>query len=231
MESPGHCRRAYSRNGIGYAAMNVFGTHNIFTDLRTRLRSLLNRTTVDRELDEELRFHVEQHVEKLMQSGIPETEARRQACLLFGSREQIKEECHEARGTHLLETLWQDIHYSARILRKSPAFALTVILTLALGIGATTSMFSVVQGVMLAPLPYPEPDRLVLIWQSNPHAPHVSMSILDYRDWQSSARSFASRDSRGSTWIHGAHAGCSARSARGDRAQDTEVAPASPPVP
>ena len=170
--------------------MNMFGTHNIFTDLRTRLRSLLHRSTVDRELDDELRFHVEQHVEKLMQSGIPETEARRQACLLFGSREQIKEECHEARGTHLLETLWQDIHYSARILRKSPGFALTVILTLALGIGATTSMFSVVQGVMLAPLPYPDPDRLVLIWQSNPHAPHVSMSILDYRDWQRSAHSF-----------------------------------------
>ena len=171
--------------------MNVFGTHNIFTDLRTRFRSLFNRSTVDREL----KMNCASMLSNTWKSScIPEfqLEARRQACLLFGSREQIREECHEARGTHLLETFWQDIRYSARILRKSPGFALTVILTLALGIGATTAMFSVVQGVMLAPLPYADPDRLVLIWQSNPHAPHVSMSVLDYRDWQRSARSFDS---------------------------------------
>lgn len=170
--------------------MNVFGDRNIFTDLRTRLRALFFRDTADRELDNELWFHIEQHVQKLMDSGLPESEARRQARLAFGGAEQIKEECREARGTHLLETFLQDTRYAFRTFRKSPAFAITVILTLALGIGATTAMFSVVQGVMLAPLPYPEPDRLVLIWQSNPHAPHVSISILDYRDWQTSARSF-----------------------------------------
>jgi putative ABC transport system permease protein len=89
-----------------------------------------------------------------------------------------------------MSVLWQDLLYTLRSLRKAPGFTFVVILTLALGIGATTAMFSVVQGVMLAPLPYREPDKLVLIWQSNPNAPHVSLSLPDLREWQRNARSF-----------------------------------------
>jgi putative ABC transport system permease protein len=163
---------------------------NVVTEIRSRLRALLRRGSVESELNDELRFHFDQQVEKFARAGVPADEAQRRAKLLFGGTEQIKEECREARGIHLLETLAQDVRYGLRILRKSPGFTLTVILTLALGIGATTAIFSVVQGAMLAPLPYRDPDELVLIWQSNPHAPHVSMSLPDLRDWQQSAHSF-----------------------------------------
>lgn len=157
-----------------------------------RLRALLRRRAVEQELDEELRFHYEHQVEKLLASGMTLEEARRQARLVIGGTEQIKEECRDARGVRFLESVAQDVRYGLRSLRKSPGFTAVAILTLMLGIGVNTALFTIIKGVLLNPLPFPEPDRLVSLWERqvidegsfNP----VSGGV--FADWQKQAQSF-----------------------------------------
>src|SRR5438876_7128502 len=124
---------------------------------------LLRRRKMEDQLEKELGFHLDQHASELIAKGLSPDEARRQARLALGGPEQVKENCRDARGTRWLEDLLQDFRYALRTLRQRPGFAAITLCTLALGIGATTVMFTVINAVLLKPLAYPEPDRLVTV--------------------------------------------------------------------
>jgi putative ABC transport system permease protein len=127
----------------------------------TWLRRLLRRARLEKELERELRDHVERQVVDYVKAGMPAEEARRRALLEFGGIERAKEYCRDARGTRYLEDLAQDLRYGARVLRRSPAFTLVAIASLALGIGANTAVFTLVDSLILRSLPVRDPERLV----------------------------------------------------------------------
>jgi putative ABC transport system permease protein len=122
---------------------------------------LVRGRRLERQLDAELRDHIERHVADQVRAGMSEAEARRQAHIATGGLEKVKEECRDARGTMWVEQIGRDAAYAVRQLRRQPAFWSTVMLTLVLGVATTTSIFAIVNGVLLQPLPYPEADRLV----------------------------------------------------------------------
>ena len=133
-------------------------------DLLYRLRAVVRRNRMERDMEDELRFHIERETEKLERAGFSHEEARRQANLDFGGAEQVKEGCRDARGTALIESILRDLQYAARILRGIPGFTAVVVLSLALGIGATTSIFTVVNAVLLRTLPVSDPEQLVVAY-------------------------------------------------------------------
>jgi predicted permease len=140
-------------------------------DLMLRLRSLFRRENVEKEIDEELRFHFEEQVTKFIQAGLTREEAGRRARLEMGGIEQIKEEHRDSRGVNFIETLFQDVRYGLRILSRTPVITSVAILSLALGIGANTAIFSLIDTVMLRMLPVNKPEELLQVRMRDSRSP------------------------------------------------------------
>ena len=169
--------------------------HWLFT-IPLRLRSLFHWAQADQELDDELRDHLARKTEEYVVQGMTQEEAHRRARLDLGGGEKVKEECRDARRVNWIQDLIQDLRYGLRTMRKSPGFTAVAVLTLVLGIGASTTVFSLINAVLIRSLPYPHPDRLVYLWSPNPRfqlpIEYLTPMNADFFDLQKQNRSFVS---------------------------------------
>lgn len=162
--------------------------------LRLRVRTLFHRSQVEEDLTDELNDYLAREIEREIASGSSPEEARRMAVSSLRGTERLKEECRDALGLRWLEDSLQDLHFALRTMRRTPAFAGTVIAVLALCIGANTAIFSVVDTVLFRPLPFPHQDRLVSVTEGIPSEgfPVMPFSCPDYLFIAANNHSFAS---------------------------------------
>jgi putative ABC transport system permease protein len=158
--------------------------------LRLRLRSLFARPSVEEELDEELQYHLEREIEQRIAAGMSGESARQQALRAIGPITQRKEECRDMRGLQWLDNALRDFRFAIRALIKSPGFALVAIFTLALGIGASTAVFSVVHAVLLRALPYPNAQQIVRVWERAPDGHRMNLAYPNFEDFRAQNNTF-----------------------------------------
>src|SRR6476660_831188 len=162
----------------------------MLSDLKYRIRAILRGAEMDREADEELRFHFDREVARLIASGFSRSDAERRARLTIGGPEQLKEACRDARGVSALETTIRDLRYAARQVRRSPGFSLAVIVSLALGIGANTAIFTLIDALLLRSLPVTRPEQLYFIARRQPTSTTFGYSYKEFEQLQAANRMF-----------------------------------------
>ena len=157
---------------------------SLFKTISARLHGLLRREAVIGDIDEEMRLHLQMVVEENVERGMPPEEARRAALRSFGNFDKVRERAWEVRGGGLIEAFLQDVRYGARLLARNKGFTAVAVLTLALGIGANTAIFSVVNELLLHPLPYPGAERIVMLWEVSPEGTRQNpISPANFRSW------------------------------------------------
>src|SRR5277367_798345 len=193
----------------------------MFERIRSLFRAFMHRRDFEDGMTEELSFHIEQYTEELVQSGLSPFEASRRARIEFGGLNSIEADCREARGLHLFDELGRQLRYAWRLLRKTPGFTITALLTLAVCLGANLTIFAVINSVLLRPLPFPDADRLVTVFNTYPKAgvDRDGASITNYYERRGQIPAFASTSIyRYSTAIVG-------ESGSTEREQSIEVSP------
>ena len=149
--------------------------------LRSVLRVLKSRRAFEQGMTDELRFHIEQYADDLVRSGVSPQEAARRARMECGGLPSVQEECREERGLHIFDELARELRYAARLLRKTPGFTATAVVTLAVCIGANLTIFAAIDAILLRPLPFPDSGRLVTIFNTYPQGWRRTRWFVDHQ--------------------------------------------------